>query len=172
MNEGVLFRLLSHLHHISKETQGPRDTQFRISLAASVDSAVLTFGSSHTFTNSLFYAVFSRVDVIALALVSSRTGWFVPENKSEALEPSQDQPNFQAENDDVNSLHFRSTFSVYYLNTKHNHIECFIESYPCFGNLAYKTFVQDTISSNGNDTKSKSFCFICWSIVLAVLCYE
>ena len=53
INEGVLDRLLRHIHHISKEPRGP-GTHIRISLAAGVERATLTFGSSCSFTNSLF----------------------------------------------------------------------------------------------------------------------
>lgn len=155
MNNGVLDRLLLHIHHISKEPQGPRDTQFRISLAAGVDRAILTFGSSHAFTNSLFCAEFSQVDVIAAALLSAQTGWFVSKNNSDEAEIKWGQSNLQTEIDDGNSLYFRGAFSVFYLNTKHNHMECFIESYPCFGNLAHKSFVQESLLSDGNDSKSK-----------------
>ena len=154
INDGVLECLLRHIRHISKETQESSDTQFRISLAAGVGKATLTFGSSHAFTDSLFSAEFSQVDFIAAAFMSSQTYWFVPENKSDETEYIQGQPSFHIEND-VNACHFRSSFSVHYLNTKHNHMECFIESYPCFGNLAYKTFLQESLLADGNDSQSK-----------------
>ena len=156
LNDGALDRLLRHIHHISRETQGSRDTQLRITLAAGVDRAILTFGSSHAFTNSLFSAELSQVNVIAFAFLSLQNGWFVPEYKCDETGNNQGEPNFQPKNNDGNSFDFRSSFSVYYLNTKYDHMECFIESYPCFGSLTYKTFVQESLLWDANSSKYRS----------------
>ncbi len=156
LNDGALDRLLRFIHQISKETQGSRDTHFRIKLAADVDRAILTFGSSHAFTNSLFSVELSQVNVFASAFLSLQTGWFVPEYKRDRTGNNQGEPNFQPESNDGNSFDFRSSFSVYYLNTKHDHMECFIETYPCFGSLTYKSFARESVMMwDANDSRSK-----------------
>ena len=155
INGGALDRLLHHLDHISKDTKVTKDSQYSISLVVSVGKVILKFGSSHAFTNCLFKAEMSQVGVIVSALLSAQSGWFVPEKEVEEIKFPLNKKKIKLEKDEGNAVHFRSTLSVYYLNTKHNHMECFIESYPCFGHLAYKTFLRKTLVSCGDDSISK-----------------
>ena len=159
---GVFDRLLRHVDRISKDTKEAQqkgnkqmDTRYDIRLAIDVDRVILCFGSAHTFQKSLFEASFSQVSIVASALISSKTGWVVPEKVNEDIVLYQHLDDRLAESDRVNGIHFRATFSVYYLNTRHDQMESFVESFPCFGRLEYKTFLRENLVNSGGDSESK-----------------
>ncbi|KAL7553819.1 hypothetical protein ACHAWF_017158 [Thalassiosira exigua] len=174
MNASVidrLFKQIDQLARVSKESrQQGKQMNIRCKLVLSVNRAVLLFGSSHTFTNPLLEAEFSQVSFNGSALVSSETGWLVPEIKGDGRgtnhairSVSNDVESSgcsgQWETGEGNEVRFSSTLTLKYLNTKHDHMECFIEPYPCFGHLTYKTFLQDGIFSQsyGDDLETSSF---------------
>ena len=162
VNAGVFDRLLRHVDRISKDTKEAQqkgnkqiDTRYDIRLAIDVDRMILCFGSAHTFQKPLFEASLSQVSIVASALISSKTGWVVPEKVNEGIVLYQHLDNGQTESDSVNGIHFRATFSVYYLNTRHDQMESLVESYPCFGRLEYKTFFRENLVNSGGDSESK-----------------
>jgi hypothetical protein len=162
VNAGVFDRLLRHVDRISKDTKEAQqkgnkqmDTRYDIRLAIDVDRVILCFGSAHTFQKSLFEASFSQVSIVASALISSKTGWVVPEKVNEDIVLYQHLDNGQAESDRVNGIHFRATFSIYYLNTRYDQMESLVEPYPCFGHLEYKTFLRENLVNTGGDSESK-----------------
>ena len=162
VNVGVFDRLLRHVDRISKDTKEAQqkrnkqiDARFDIRLAIDVDRVILSFGSVHTFAKALFEAEFSQVSIAASALISSQTGWVVPEKVNEEIVLHNHLNNGQVESDRVNGIHFRFTLSVYYLNTKHDQMESLVESYPCFGHLEYKTLSRETLVQTGGDSESK-----------------
>ena len=162
VNAGVFDRLLRHVDRISKDTKEAQqkgnkqmDTRYDIRLAIDVDRVILCFGSAHTFQKSLFEASFSQVSIVASALISSKTGWVVPEKVNEDIVLYQHLDDRLAESDRVNGINFRATFSVYYLNTRHDQMESFVESVPCFGRLEYKTFLRENLVNSGGDSESK-----------------
>jgi hypothetical protein len=161
-NAGVFDRLLRHVDRISKNTKEARqkgnkqlDTRYDIRLAVDVNSVILCFGSAQTFQKPLFKAAFSQVSIVASGLISSKTGWVVPEKVNEDIVLYQHLDDGQAESNIVNGIHFRTTFSVYYLNTRLDQMESLVESYPCFGRLEFKTFVRQ---NSGGDSESKWLC--------------
>ncbi|KAL7543622.1 LOW QUALITY PROTEIN: hypothetical protein ACHAXR_013206 [Thalassiosira sp. AJA248-18] len=79
------------------------------------------------------------VSINASALLSSQTEWFVPEKGF--MNPEDDG---KLENHKGNQLNFQSTTSASYLNTKHNHLECLIEPYPCYGSVAFRVSPQES----------------------------
>ncbi|KAL7554677.1 hypothetical protein ACHAWF_018946 [Thalassiosira exigua] len=143
IRSGVIERLLKHVHTaLEKEMNSMSNNTRHVHCDAKLDvvvgNAVIRFGSSHSFANPLFEATFADVSMNATTLMSSQTGWFV----AEAFDTPDATNN---ENQSGNRLRFQSSISATYLNTKHNHMECFIEPYPCFGNMryTYTVFAQD-----------------------------
>ena len=154
IQSGVIDRLLKHVDQVSKDSQTQEvmraksaDMQYNISITFALDSAIVRFGSSHTFSNPLFEAECFHTNMHATALVSSQTRWFVAETKCDED---------QEESEERIALYFQSSFSVHYLNTKHDHMECLIEPYPSFGHLSYKTFFQD-MEAYGDDPNTSTF---------------
>jgi len=139
---GVIDRLVRHVdtevtNEINPSLNTESDIQYDIRLNVDVGSAILRFGSSHAFTNPLFEARFSQFKMNASALVSSQSVWFVPEKEL-------------AEEDHIgNHVDFQTMISAMYLNTKHNHMECFIEPYPTFGKVTYKVFPDEGDEKKG-----------------------
>ena len=161
---GVIERLLRHVDIMSKDTEAAQqkgkksgDTHFDISLSFTVNSAVLSFGSSMTFTNPLF-EVRLQASAYASALLSAQTWWFVPERDNEEKDTISEYSKGEEESDGErsNEVRFQSLFSVHYLNTKHDHMECLIEQYPSFGHFTYKTFMNEALIYYGDDPESKS----------------
>ena len=163
MNVGVVDRLLSHVYHMSKVTREAQRKssldlkifEYDVSVVAVVDCAKLRFGSSHTFTNPLFEVKFSHVHICTCTLLS-QSGWFVPEKESSNAtidKKAISEKGGCLESDNGNELHFRSTLSAMYLNTKHNYMECLLESYPCFGHVKYKLILQDSFIHCGYDSQ-------------------
>ena len=158
IQSGVIDRLLRHVDQVSKDSQAQEamqnkqaDMLYNISITFALDTnAILRFGSSHTYANPLFEAECFQTNMHASALVSSQTGWFVTETKCE------EDILGQEESEEENALYFQSSFSVHYLNTKHDHMECLIEPYPSFGHLSYKTFFQD-MEAYGDDPHTSTF---------------
>lgn len=143
IKSGVIDRLVRHVDtevtNEIKPLNTQSDIQYDIRVDIEVGSAILRFGSSHAFTNPLFEARFSQFKMDASALVSSQSVWFVPEK--ELVEG----------NHIGNHVDFQTMISAMYLNTKHNHMECFIEPYPTFGKVTYQVFPDD-----GDDKKGMS----------------
>lgn len=135
----------------------PRDTHFEISIAANVDSAIFRFGSALSFTNPLVQAEFSYVSLNVSTLLSSQSLWFVPEVKGEGSDEDMFTEHCDQNESDGNQLLFASELRVHYLNTKHNHLECLIEQYPCFMQMAYKTFFQEALLYYGEDPETSTF---------------
>ena len=153
-----LLRLVEQMAEVTREAQGEqlRDTHYDITITAAIDNAILRFGSSQSRTPPLVEAEFSHVNVAAQTLLSTLTGWFVPEVRFAELNDEVVVHEHSDKRDgDGNQLLFRSTFSVHYLNCKHDHMECLVESFPCFGKVAYKTFFQETLLYYGEDPESE-----------------
>ena len=155
IQSGMIDRLLRHVDQVSKDSQTQEvmqaksaEMQYNISLTFALDSAIVRFGSCHTFSNPLFEAGCFQTNMHASALVSSQTGWFIAETNCDE--------DIQEESKERNALYFQSSFSVHYLNTKHDHMECLIEPYPSFGHLSYKTFFQD-MEAYGDDPNTSTF---------------
>lgn len=127
-SDGVIDLLLRHLRATSMpEKEAPvvtSNVQYSISIDAVVDTVSMTFGCSHAI-NSLVEMEFSQMSLGANALLSE-AGWFLPGA------------------DDDNRICFRSVISSQYLNTKHDHMETAIESYPCYGSISYKVDLPDS----------------------------
>jgi hypothetical protein len=77
----------------------------------------------------------------ASALMSSQSGWFVPAKEMASTEQDERKEN---------QISFNSMVSAMYLNTKHNHMESFIEPYPTFGKVTYQ------VLADGADNKGMS----------------
>ena len=130
IDSGVINRFLMHVDNLSKinrESQEKRmgrpdlQFQFQLSVVAVIDSAVFGFGSAHTFTDPLVETRFSSVNLSASALLS-QSGWFVPERATTCPSPvknNRPERDAQVECEGGNEFNFRSTFSVMYLNTRH-----------------------------------------------------
>lgn len=148
--EGVMSLLLKHLRDTSiAQTQqeatvsSTSKTNYALSLNFVIDTVTLGFGSSHA-NNSLIEIQFSQISLSSSALLSE-SGWFLPDGE------------------DRNKINFRSIMSAHYLNTKHNHMETAIESYPCYGSLSYKVDLPDVQNSDGSESKFQTE--ICGNIV-------
>lgn len=146
ISTGVIERLLMHVDQMSKLNLEKQRRHFGVKfhfdvcIAASVDSAVLCFGSAHTFAAPLVEAAFSSVSLQLFSLLSD-DGGFVAQRPTGNHSVESNKDVFL--DDGNNVVQFRSTLSVMFLNTKHNHMECFIEPYPCFGHASYKTMQPD-----------------------------
>jgi len=156
IKSGGIDRLVRHVDtEVTKEKKSKEGTNinYDVHAVAVVDSAVVRFGSSHIFANPLFEARFSQISTNASALLSSQTGWFVPEKEFINADDDGNQEDCKG-----NQVHFQSNISAMYLNTKHNHMECFLEPYPSFGSVIYKVFPEDS-SFNGDDDDKKAASF-------------
>ena len=155
---GIIDQLLRHIDdEVTKKIQpmeNTTDIQYDISFAVVVGSSIIfRFGSSHAFTNPLFEARFSQIDIDGAALVSSQSGWFVPEKEF----ISTDEDNNVNRHENGNHVNFRTMMSAMYLNTKHNHMECLIEPYPSFGMLTYQVLGDSRMRSNDDDDDDGMF---------------
>ena len=163
IKSGVIQRLVRHIdNEVIKETR-PKDSMsnvnYDVCLVTSVSSAIVRFGSSHTFALPLFETRFSRVSANASCLFSSLTGRFVPENELTCAEED-----VKLEDHKGNHVQFETNISALYLNTKHNHMECFIEPYPSYGSLAYKGFPVDSPNNDFDDHNKGSGVKDCMNI--------
>lgn len=160
VSSGVIDRLLAHVQtQVKKEKEMQDDSvdiHYDASVVVVVDHAVLRFGSSHNFAKPLVEARISQVGINSSALISSRTWWFVP--TPDCI--SSDEGN-QKQSDEGNHLHFRSSITASYLNTKHNHMECFVEPYPCYGSLALNVLLQDSTVDGATEASSFSINLNC-----------
>lgn len=160
VSSGVIDRLLAHVQTQVKKEKEMKDDSVDIHYDASVvvvcDNAVLRFGSSHNFAKPLVEARITQVGINSSALISSRTWWFVP--TPDCISP--DEGN-QKQSDEGNHLHFRSSITASYLNTKHNHMECFVEPYPCYGSLALNVLLQDSTVYGAKEASSFSINLNC-----------
>lgn len=161
VNAGVFERLLRHVNRVSKDSQEAEqtrfkqiDTRYNIQLAIHVERVTLNFGSAYELTKDLFEVDFTKISVVSSALVSSQTGLAVLEKTSEETILHEPLDNGLVESDMVNGMRFRGTFSVYYLNRNHDQMESLVESFPCFGYLAYKNLLQENVDNNGDDSES------------------
>ena len=111
----VIDPLLRHVNtEVKKETSAEdskSDIQYELRVKANLDSAVLRFGSSHAFANPLFEARLRQMSMNASTLLSSQ-GWFVPERDNP------DNPGEEGTDSACNRIHFQSSISAKYLNTK------------------------------------------------------
>lgn len=160
ISSGVIDRLLEHVQtQVKKEKEVQDDTadiHYDADVEVVVENAVLRFGSSHSFAQPLVEARITQVGINSSALISSRTGWFVP--MSDGVSSDDDD---QRHSDEGNHLHFRSSITASYLNTKHNHMECFIEPYPCFGSVALNVFQEDSPVEGATEASSFSIKLNC-----------
>ena len=139
---GVIHLLVDHVSRMAKEsieeTQNkapPKSTcEYALSLTATVKSASVKFGSSHEFAKPLLETSLTNMSLNTSALLFG-DGTFV-----ETRELGDDD---HAESYGNNVLQFQGTMSAKYLNTKHSHMECFLEPYPYFGRATYHAFVPD-----------------------------
>lgn len=159
-NSGAIERLLQQVYNVSKESRAKQATvikpmigQYNVSVAAVVDRAMLTFGSAHTFTKPLLYVEFSLVSMSSSARLSP--GFEFVSERDNSGDQSSLGSDLQLHDREGNFIHFRSTLQVKYLNRKHDHMECLLEPYPCFGNMSYKVFFQDSNSNFEEDNKSE-----------------
>jgi len=157
ITKGVIEMLMRHIQtEVTKDSSDcrkiVRDVHFDVSVRASVRRAVLMYGSSHTFTNPLVEVKFTDVAVNALALLSSKTKWFVPTREVNFAPVDTLQ---EVESSGRNGITFQSTISAEYLNTRHDHMEQFIESYPCFGGLTYQVVLEQSSSASRDDEESE-----------------
>ncbi len=157
---GAIERLLQQVYDVSKESRAkqaiknkPIIDQFNLSVTAVVDRAMLTFGSAHTYTKPLLYVEFSLVSMSSSALLSSSCK-FVSERDISGDQSSL-RSDVHLDTKEGNCIHFRSTLEVKYLNRKHDHMESLLEPYPCFGNINYKVFSQDSNSNFDGDNESE-----------------
>jgi hypothetical protein len=155
VDAGVFERLFRHVNRVSKDSREAEqkrseqiDTRYNIQLALHVNRVTLGLGSPYDFTKSVFEVEFTKICVVSSALVSSQTGLAVLEKMSEEVVLQEELDNGQVESDMVNGIRFRSTLSVYYLNRKRDQMESFVESYPCFGYIAYKTLLRETVEND------------------------
>lgn len=137
-------RLLRHVEsEVTKEILNPKgsksDIQYDVTLVVSVGIARLRFGSAHTFTNPLIETRISQVSINSSALLSSKTGWFVPEKDFNAG----DGGKLKGDNGNNNQIHFESVISASYLNAKHNHTESLIDPFPCYSSASFRAYPQD-----------------------------
>ena len=141
---GVINLLVDHVSRMAKEsieeTQNkapPKSTcEYALSLTAAIKSASVKFGSSHEFAKPLLETSLTNVSLNTSALLLG-DGTFV-----ETRESGDDD---HAESYGNNVLQFQGTMSAKYLNTKHSHMECFLEPYPYFGRVTYHAFVSDPL---------------------------
>jgi len=126
VNAGVFDRLLRHVDRISKDTKEAQQK-----------------GNKQMDTR---YDIRLAIDVDRVILCFG---------SAEDIVLYQHLDNGQAESDRVNGIHFRATFSIYYLNTRHDQMESLVEPYPCFGHLEYKTFLRENLVNTGGDSESK-----------------
>ena len=138
-------RLLRHVEsEVTKEILNPKgsksDIQYDVTLVVSVGIARLRFGSAHTFTNPLIETRISQVSINSSALLSSKTGWFVPEKDFNAG----DGGKLKDDNGNNNQIHFESVISASYLNAKHNHTESLIDPFPCYSSASFRAWHLET----------------------------
>ena len=140
---GVIDLLVDHVSRMTKESiEETQDKvipkiirEYDLSLTAVANSASVQFGSSHEFAKPLLETNLSSMSVNLSALLSE-DGTFV-----ETRESSDDH----AESRGNNVFQFEGTMSAMYLNTKHSHMEYFIEPYPCFGRATYHALLPDPL---------------------------
>jgi hypothetical protein len=147
-NHAIIFRsgitdlLKEHVSRVTKESmEGKEDTladptrncQYGLSLTVAVNSASARFGSSHNFARPLLETNLSNMSLNTYALLSG-DGRFV-----ETREPNDNH----SESSGTNIIQFQGVVSAMYLNTKHSHMECFIEPFPCFGQATYQALQGD-----------------------------
>jgi len=161
-NSGAIDRLLQQVYNVSNESRAKQATgikpmigQYNVSVSAVVDRAMLTFGSAHTFTKPLLYVEFFLVSMSSSARLSH--GFEFVSERDNSGDQSSLGSDLQLDEREGNFIHFRSTLQVNYLNRKHDHMECLLEPYPCFGNMSYKVFFQDSNSNFEGDHKTSSF---------------
>jgi len=102
----------------------------------------------------LVEAAFSSISLQLFSLLSD-DGGFVAQRPTGNHSVESNKDDFV--DDDNNVVQFRSTLSVMFLNTKHNHMECFIEPYPCFGHASYKIVQHDPHDNFPDDNEEFSF---------------
>ena len=139
-NSGVTDLLREHVSNAKQLLEGSDEKlvsttnccRYDVSLNTAVNSFTIRFGSSHKFAKPLLETNFTNISFNASAHLSENG--FVETRVS-----SQDSSEFV----DSNIIQFQGVMSAEYLNTKHNHMESFIEPYPCFGQATYNIVIED-----------------------------
>jgi hypothetical protein len=136
---GVTDLLAEHVSRVTKESMEEKDKaptnncQYDLSLTTVVNSASIKFGSSHDFAKPLLETNLTNMSLNTSALLSG-DGSFV-----ETRESNDDH----SESGGTNVIQFQGVMSAMYLNTKHSHMECFVEPCPCFGRATYQVLQRD-----------------------------
>jgi len=142
IRSGITDLLKDHVSRVTKESMEgkeatvadpTRNCQYGLSLTVAVNSASARFGSSHNFARPLLETNLTNMSLNTYALLSG-DGRFV-----ETRESNDNHSEFSG----TNIIQFQGVVSAMYLNTKHSHMECFIEPYPCFGQATYQTLQGD-----------------------------
>lgn len=139
---GVADLLNEHISREMKESiEEKEDTmaalngncQYDLSVTVAVNCASAGFGSSHNFARPLLETNLTNVSLNMSTLMSG--GGRVAETRESSESYS--------ESNGTNMIQFQGVMSAMYLNTKHSHMECFIEPYPCFGQATYQVLQGD-----------------------------
>ena len=142
IRSGITDLLKDHVSRVTKESMEgkeatvadpTRNCQYGLSLTVAVNRASARFGSSHNFARPLLETNLTNMSLNTYALLSG-DGRFV-----ETRESNDNHSEFSG----TNIIQFQGVVSAMYLNTKHSHMECFIEPYPCFGQATYQTLQGD-----------------------------
>ncbi len=138
-SSGVTDLLKEHILREMRESMEDRmasptaNCQYDLSVTVAVNSASARFGSSHNFARPLLETNLTNMSCNASALLSG-DGSFVETRVSNV---------HHSESSGTNMIQFQGVMSAMYLNTKHSHMERFIESYPCFGQATYRAMQGD-----------------------------
>ncbi len=142
-SSGVTDLLKEHISREIKESEdrmaSPTDNcQYDLSVTVVVNSASARFGSSHNFARPLLEINLTNMSFNISALLSGDGSFVVTRESNDN----------HSESSSTNMIQFQGVMSAMYLNTKHSHMECFIEPYPCFGQATYHA-MQGGPSSKG-----------------------
>jgi hypothetical protein len=140
-------QLMRHVFHMTKVSMEEKEDKaapmcsckYDLSVSAVVNSASIKFGSSHEFAKPLLEINVTHMTLNASTFLSG-DGRFI-----EIRELKDDH----AESRGRNVIQVQGVMSAMYLNTKHSHMECFIEPYPCFGQATYQALFPDSLHPKG-----------------------
>lgn len=167
-SSGVTDLLKEHISREMKESMeekadrmaSPTDNcQYDLSVTVVVNSASARFGSSHNFARPLLETNLANMSFNTSALLSG-DGSFVE---------TRELNDNHSESSNTNMIQFQGVISAMYLNTKHSHMECFIEPYPCFGQATYHAMQGDpSQASKGMMIMScYSLCYLVCSLLIS-----
>ena len=123
--------------------------RYDLSIAVVVNCASAGFGSSHEFARPLLETNLTNMSLNMTTLISG-DGRFVETRSSDKY----------AESNGTNIIQFQGVMSAMYQNTKHSHMECFIEPYPCFGQATYQILQGDQLFDPTKGTMIAAFSFL------------